>query len=446
MPEASTKGPGWYVSSPRMFLVALVCVGFFVRFAVAIHIGLSAPPKPGSDAAEYDSYAWNLAQGRGYRGISPDVKNADGKLLEHPSAYRAPGTSTFWAGLYRFSGHRFEVLRIAECVLGALTILLIYAIGRRCFDENVALLAAAICTLWPTSLLYSNELGSEPLYAFLFCWFIQAALRFAERPNWLNAGAAGLLLGLAMLTRSNAVLMVVLLIPWVLWQFRGTPKVQVRGVAISVIAMATLIPWIVRNYQVFHSIIPFETGGGDVALGSYNRVVATDPRYYGYWVYPTSELPEYREQITSSNNELLRDHVELQLALQWMRQHPDKSWYLVKMRFIRSWTPFLESNSPKLYRIGMLASWGPVLLLVAFGFFPAGYMFLHDCHPGWILHLGIMHFVLTALIFWGASRFRYPVEGLCIILASAAVVWITKQISSAYRWRSSPVRSPLSLS
>jgi 4-amino-4-deoxy-L-arabinose transferase-like glycosyltransferase len=416
--------------SQTLLLVLMMVVGLSGRLAVAIHSGLAMPPIGGSDAAEYDSYALNLAQGRGYRGISPDVKSPDGQLLDHPTAYRAPGTSTFWAGLYRIFGHRYDALRIAQCVLGTLTILLIYAIGRYCFDETVALLAAAIYALWPTALLYSTELGSEPLYTFFFCWFIYASLKFAERPAWLNAVTAGLLLGLAMMTRSNAVLMVISVIPWVFWQFRKMPRLIVQGLAIPFIATATLIPWTVRNYEVFHAFIPFETGGGDVALGSYNRIVANDPLYHGYWVYATSELPEYREEITASNNEVIRDRVELQLALQWFRNHPEKWWYLAETRFVRSWTPFLEARSPRLYRFGMLASWGPVLAMFAFAFFPTALNFLRDGHPGWIIHLGVIHFVLTALIFWGASRFRYPVEGLCIILASAAVVWVLRQISA----------------
>ena len=98
------------------------------------------------------------------------------------------------------------------------------------------------------------------------------------------------------------------------------------------------------------------------------------------------------------------------------------------MRLIRSWTPFLEARSPKLYRFGMLASWGPVTVLCVPAFFPTAFWFLRDNRPGWIIHLGVMHFVLTALIFLGASRFRYPVEGLRIILATSTVVWISKQI------------------
>jgi 4-amino-4-deoxy-L-arabinose transferase-like glycosyltransferase len=405
-----------------------MAVGLCASISLAVHYGLANPPLPSSDAKEYDSYAWNLAEGRGFRGISPDVKGPDGQLLEHPTAYRAPGTSLLWAGLYLFFDHRYSVIRVAQCVLHTLTILFIYGIGRMCFGEGVGFLAAATYAVWPTALLYSYQLGSEPLYTFLFCWFVLSSLKFAKNPTWPRAIAAGVLLGLAMLTRGNALMMVMLLILWSVWQFREKPRLIIRGLCISVAALAMLVPWTVRNYRVLHSFVPFETGGGDVLLGSYNRVVATDPLYYGYWIYPTSELPEYREQITAPNNEVVRDQVEIRLAMQWVRDHPEKWWYLVESRFRRSLTPFLQPQSPKLYRVGMLITWGPVLILLSLGFFPSAIYFLRSENPGWIVHLGILHFVLTALVFWGASRFRYPVEGLCIILASATVLWLCKRI------------------
>jgi len=426
--EAKSGNLPWWRSRA---LLALIVVGFAFRVAIAINAGLAAPPLPGSDGSEYDSYAWNLAQGRGFSGISPDVKKPDGQLLEHPTAYRAPATSVFLAGLYRCFGHRYSVVRISECVLGALTIPLIYGIGRRCFGNTVALFAAAIYTAWPAALQYSSYLASEPLYTFLFCSFILLALQFAHRPSWPRSITAGVLLGLAMLTRGNAILMVVLTVPWAVWQFRRTKRLIIRGLTISFLALVILVPWTIRNYEIFHAFIPFETGGGDVLLGSYNRVIATDPNYYGYWIYPTTDLPEYRDQITTPNNELIRNHVETKLALQWARSHPDTWWYLAESRFRRSLTPFLQQKDPMVYRVGMLISWGPILLLFAVGFFPTAMYFLRTNNPGWILHLGVFHFLLTALIFWGASRFRFPVEGLCIILASASLIalWRSRSIS-----------------
>jgi hypothetical protein len=245
-----------------------------------------------------------------------------------------------------------------------------------------------------------------------------------------------------MLTRGNAVLMVAMLIPWSVWQFRRTPRLILRGLAISLVALVMLVPWTIRNYCIFHSFVPFQTEGGDTLLGSYNRVVAYDPYYYGYWVYPTSELPEYREQITSPNNEVIRDHVETKLALQWVRNHPEKWWYLVESKFRRSLTPFLQPRDPILYRVSMLLSWGTILLFFAPGFFPIAIQFLRTNSPGWILHLGVLHFVFTALIFYGASRFRFPVEGLCIILACASFVWLYEQISRRFSGERASQRLP----
>jgi 4-amino-4-deoxy-L-arabinose transferase-like glycosyltransferase len=407
----------------RVLLVLLV-VGLASRIAITNRGGWSTPLVPGSDASEYDSYAWNLAQGHGYSGFSPDVNGPDGKPLEHPTAYRSPGTSVVWAGIFWSFGHRYAIVKILQCILDTLTILVIFDIGRKCFNDRVALLAAAIYAVWPTALLYTSILGSEPLYTLLFCCAISLSLDFAKRESWTRAIAAGVVFGLAMLTRGNAVLMVAMMIPWSVWQFRKTPRFLARGLAISFVALLMLVPWTVRNYRVFHAFVPFQTEGGDTLLGSYNRIVAYDPSYYGYWIYPLPMLSEYRNQITAPNNEVIRDHVETQLAMQWVRNHPEKWWYFAESKFRRSWTPFLQPNAPRLYRVSMLASWGPVLVLFALGFFPIAFYFLKTNNPGWILHLGVAHFVFTALIFYGASRFRFPIEGLCIILASATLVWL----------------------
>ena len=290
-------------------------IGLAARIAVTVHAGIAT-------RSEHDSYAWNLAQGRGYSGVSPDVKSPAGELLDHPSAYRVPGTSVFWSGIYWLFGHRFSPIRTAQCVLDTLTILLLYRIARICFGGAVALLAAGVYAVWPTALLYSSVMGSEPLYAFLFCWFVLLSLQFAEDPTWRRTAEAGVLLGIALLTRGNAVMMVALMIPWGIVQFRKTPRLIVRALTIPLVALLMLVPWTIRNYRVFHAFIPFETGGGDVLLGSYNRVIVNDPFYYGYWVFPTAFLPEYAPLITAPNDEVKRDHVEIRLATRWILDHP----------------------------------------------------------------------------------------------------------------------------
>src|SRR5262245_9338579 len=105
----------------------LVAAGFAVRLGLAVAMGLNNPPASGSDGQEYDTYAWNVAQGRGYRGMSPDVADRD-----HLTAYRVPGTSLAWAGLYAIFGHRYDVIRVAHCAAGAIAVWLGFQIGRQC--------------------------------------------------------------------------------------------------------------------------------------------------------------------------------------------------------------------------------------------------------------------------------------------------------------------------
>ncbi|NQU10574.1 glycosyltransferase family 39 protein [bacterium] len=415
----------------RRWLALFVVLGFGCRVGLAIVQGLSEAPRPGSDNDEYDTYAWNLAQGRGYRGMSPDVTDQD-----HLTAYRPPGTSVVWAGLYRLFGHRYHVIRLAHCVVGALTILVVYGIGRRTFGDTVGLLASGLYTFWPAAILYSPELLSETLGTLWLLWYVLAGLRFADRPGGWRATWAGLLLGCALLTRGTVLFMFPLTVVWAVWQFHRNPRSLLLALWIPVLGGLCLTPWIIRNYQVFGRFIPLSTMGGSVLLQANNRIVVTDPVWSGYPVWDT-KIPEYAEALREPNDEIRRDEVAKQLALQWLGNHPEHWWFLVRARFLRSWTPFLP-NSPPLYRWGMLFAWGPVLLLFVPAFFASGIQFLRRGHPGWLLHLCIGHFVVGTIPFAGITRYRFAIEALCLIFAVASLVWLAGRRQTIARPSSPP--------
>jgi 4-amino-4-deoxy-L-arabinose transferase-like glycosyltransferase len=417
----------WFGVRVRSWLAAMFMVALGLRLGIAFMLGVNSAPI--SDGSEYDAYAWNVAQGNGYRGPSPGVTNPN-----HLTAYRLPGTSMLWAAIYRAFGHRVSMVRITHCILGAIPVFFIYGLGKYCFDERVGLVSAAAYVIWPTSLFYSTELTSEPLFTFLLLSYLLLSIQVGRDPTIGRATAAGFLLGLATLTRGNSVLMIPLAAFWTYCQFRGRPRNLVIGLIIPLTAAATLIPWTMRNYVVFQEFLPLGTISGDVILGSNNRVVASNPEYYGYWVSPSS-LPEYSEQLKGSNNEVLRDRLEKNLAAGWLEEHPNKWWYLIQAKFRRSLTPFLDPHSPRIYRLGTLLFWGPVLVLSALSMVPVAIRFFRSKHPGWLLHLALVDFELTAIMFWGASRFRYPVEPIFLILASATVFSLWE------RWRAGDTRS-----
>jgi 4-amino-4-deoxy-L-arabinose transferase-like glycosyltransferase len=402
---------------------------------LAVTQGISKAPV--SDAEEYDTYAWNMAQGHGYRGMSPDVADRN-----HTTAYRPPGPSLLMAGVYSIVGHRYDAVRVIHCLLGTASILLVYLIARRVFGNAVALLAAAIYSLYPLAVLYATEIASEPLGVFLFLLFIEATLRFADRPTILGGMVAGSILGAGLLTRANLVLMLPLIVIWAIWQFRNQRAGLLRAALIPIVAVVALVPWTLRNYQVFGQVIPFSTMGGSVLLQGNNSVVASDPKLYGYNVWDT-DIPEYREALQTAGNEVERDRQAKQFAIRWLKNNPDKWGFLLWHKFLRSWTPLLIDNPSAAHRLIYLVSWGPILVLFVLALPPTLYLGLRYRHPVLLLHLAILHFVANSLIFFAYVRYRAPVDPLCIILASATLAWIVYRIG--YRQVGNPFSVPVTI-
>lgn len=412
----------YVVRRQRTALWILIVLGFLLRVGVASRAGLNVPPPPGSDQLEYDRYAWNLAQGLGYRGPSPDVADPN-----HLTAYRTPGVPLVWATLYSVFGHRYDVIRVFHCALGALVIPLLFALARRCFNERIAWMAAGVWTVFPTSLLYSGELLSEPLLTVLFTCATYETVMFGFDRRWARAIRSGLLWGFVVLVHPSKVFMLPLLAVWGIWQFWSDRPSIIRALAVPAIAGLTLVPWTVRNYVVFHEFIPLSTGGQSVLLQSNNSIVVEDPKYFGYSIWDT-QIPEYRAALQAPNNEIQRDRLAGRFALEWLKDHPQHWWFLAQAKFRRGWSPFLQPHTPWVYRIGMLLSWGPVLVLFAIAFFPTLVAFVRSRHPGWVMHLGILEFTMVIVIFFGFSRYRYSIEPLCIILAAVSVDFALRRV------------------
>jgi 4-amino-4-deoxy-L-arabinose transferase-like glycosyltransferase len=401
-----------------LFVVALMGLGLALRLGLAAREGLDSAPQFCTDQYEYDNYAWNLAQGLGYRGISPDVADPN-----HLTAYRPPGTSLLWAGIYRVVGHRYAAVRVFNCLLGAAAVGLVYLLGRRAFNGTTGLIAAAAYAVYPTALLYAGDMLSEPLATFCFLIYLIASLRLAERPTWGGAAWAAFWIGYAMLTRPAFMFMLPLAALWAAWQFRDRPRALAVALAVPALSVAVLVPWAARNYRVFHTFIPFSTMGGSVLLQGNNRIVSEDPRFRGYSVWDT-DLDEYRDALRSAGDEVERDRLAGRFAVQWILAHRDLWPSMAWAKLERAWTPFLQPESPRLYRLGMLLSWGPVLAVLAVAFPATLYDALRDRDPYWLIHLGIFTYVITSVIFFGNSRYRYPVEPLCLILAARAVDYV----------------------
>ena len=78
-------------------------------------------------------------------------------------------------------------LRLIKCVLSSLTVLLLYKLAKRNFDENTARVAAIFCALWPNFWYYCSAHLKETEMVFLAVLFVEQAdqmLRSRQFTAW----------------------------------------------------------------------------------------------------------------------------------------------------------------------------------------------------------------------------------------------------------------------
>ena len=146
---------------------------------------------------------------------------------------------------------------------------------------------------------------------------------------YCGAFALGLAVGAAALTRSEGLLLVLLLLPFAVR--RAGPR-RLRHLALAVAGTALLVvPWSIRTSLVFHRPVTISTGDGAVLAGS-----NAHSTYYG-WCRPSRTLVSRR-----SWNKLREQEVQTMLA--YAHTSPDQSsrelaWLITSMASDRSTEP-----------------------------------------------------------------------------------------------------------
>ena len=150
----------------------------------------------------------------------------------------------------------FYLLRGYSIVLGALTVLLTYAIAGMILSEpRFQLLAAGFVATLPQFLFISASINNDNLVTLASTATIYAALRFSRLPSVRVAIALGLLLGMALLAKKSALFLIpaVVVIVAVPWVRREPDRPTVARSSLIAIGVAALLgaPVFIRNQIVY---------------------------------------------------------------------------------------------------------------------------------------------------------------------------------------------------
>jgi 4-amino-4-deoxy-L-arabinose transferase-like glycosyltransferase len=171
-------------------LIAIFLGALVVRaLCAAVFFGEIDP-----EGSEYARIAQNIANGKGYVGIT-----TEGSQLIFPPLF------PFLIASMSFLSSSTEVAgRSLNVICGALLIFPVYFIGYRAFGRKAALGGAALVALHPYLVSISTGVNCEPTYYAILFTAIYLSMRASDNPSLSAIAICGALYGLAYLVRQEA--------------------------------------------------------------------------------------------------------------------------------------------------------------------------------------------------------------------------------------------------
>jgi 4-amino-4-deoxy-L-arabinose transferase-like glycosyltransferase len=405
---------------------AVVCI-LAAALAIRLLFVLVTPDyAPRHDDRHYDRLACSIIVAGVYPVRPADAdRDSCGSMPEgrnEPTAFRPPGYPVLLAGIHvagePLPGSRWTRARVANALLGTLAVALAGLIALQLWDRRVALAAMALVAVDLPLVLVGGSLMSETLFVALVLGAVAAALRArtARRPIAWAAGA-GLLTGLAALTRPTAL---VLALPLGI-AVAGRPRRPVMPLVLVAAIVLTVAPWTARNAVQMHAFIPVSDFVGSWVAGTYNDQARADRAHPGSsqtFVKGTFDdldgLPEVERQreLTRRGLEYAADHpgyVGQVLLHNTMR--------LLNLEGAGWWRRQGRSMSLPVWAAdaAAYAFWALALLALAGALTPAARR-----APGWLWLVPVLLF--AAVVFAGSAiRYRAPVEPFLALLAALAL-------------------------
>lgn len=387
-----------------------------------LYVGAGVEVAP-QDTPDYDEIARNLLAGNGFVASS----NWFGHELR---AWRAPLYPVFLAAVYGVTGYGVTgnrpdtgdptaghtAVRIVQAVLGALTVVLIYLLGRQLWPP-IAPVAGWLAACYEPLIASANEVMTEVLFTALFIAGLTVVVkaRQATGYGWRWPLAAGALLGLAALARPVGLLAVPAVLLVTAWedlrrrqgqgQSQDESQRQWRRWAwfsscLGAGLVVVLLPWTVRNAIELKAFVPLSTHGGFIVARS-NADVPD-------WRIPHGWRIDERTFVDVPG-EIARDRRWRAQGIDWIRTNPGRWLVLSGERLLRFLYVFRPDYNAAFVFMLPLALMGMRLRGAA-----PGYRYLSAT-----LAISVLVF---CLLLYGSTRFRLPLEPLLLLFAAAAGV------------------------
>ena len=340
--------------SPRRATLWLLAISVGARLAVLAVLGFAPEPY------EYEDLADSLLAGHGYqRELYGAIHRAQG-----PPLY-----AFLCAGVYAVTGHSRLAVVLVQIATSSLLSVIVLRLGRRLGRSTGSSFAAALVpALHPGLIIYAvRKLHPLNLDALLIATSLLALLRARDAGRLRPFAAAGVLLGVTILSRPTIGLFVLAAAGWLACTAASGKRLS--GPILLVCSAALIVaPWTIRNALVFHQLVPITTDTGELFWRG-NHTGASGSGYLPNGRPVFADAPPALQQAIASRNELERQAFFFHEGVVFARTQSAAFLRLLGMKWLSFW--WFPSTAGRQYpptwlRLYQLA-YAPLLLLTLMG-------------------------------------------------------------------------------
>lgn len=400
-------GRWWRRARTSLFWLVIIAFGLRAGAIVFMHTYRFRTQEANfSFGWEMGRVAEAIASGRGF---SDPFESHTG-----PTAWEPPLYPYLIAAVFRlfglYSPASAFVLLMFSSLCSAVTCIPILRIAQRCFGERVAVWSAWAWALLPNVLFWSTKVIWETsLSALLLTTLFLLALEIEDSKGLRPWLAFGLLWGIAALTSPVLLAFLPASGLWAWYRRAKRDKAALGGVAVaSLVFIACITPWTVRNYRVFGKFIFIRDNfGAELRLGNGPGADGT----WMYYLHPTQNvyaMRQYREM-----GELAYIDMRKQEAIQYIREDTGRFLWLSVKRFIYYW-----AGAPRADSWWIVAGKNSLFLASSILMFWGLRRALRQHKTGaWLFFWLILLYPAVYYFVFPYPRYRHPIEPEILILS-----------------------------
>lgn len=411
----------------KKWLGFIIIISVLLRVAVSFYFGDVVTDLPGTfDQISYDMLAKQVLDGHGFTVAELWWPMTPAGA---PTAHWSFLYTLYLAAVYGVVGYHPLVARIVQAmIVGVLMPYLSFKLANRYFNAKVGLVAAAIVAGYIYFFYYAATLMTEMFYITAILWGIDIAEQIADtfkkqqtpKRLWLFLGLA---LGIAVLLRQLFLLIIPFLSLWIIWRaYQEKPHLAWRafwGLAASgVIVLAMVLPWTVRNYQVFHRFVLLNTNAGYAFFWGNHPIHGNN--FISILPY---DGPSYQDLVPEELrhlDEAALDQALLKRAMQIIADDPVRYLRLSLSRTKDYFKFWYSPESGMLSNISRIFSFGIMLPFMTIGLIRT--FWNTDKTRFILLYLFMGVYTGIHLLSWALIRYRLPVDAILIIFAAPVLM------------------------